>query len=117
MPSSVVASPYILNHFIHGRAVAPSTDSYLDKLDPRTGEVIARVASNSAAAVSSSGSASRPAGPLPDVKLAKNMMVVVQPNVITKDQRAGVQTGELMLITETGCESLHTFPRGFIEIA
>lgn len=63
------------------------------------------------------GSASRPAGPLPDVKLAKNMMVVVQPNVITKDQRAGVQTGELMLITETGCESLHTFPRGFIEIA
>ena len=62
------------------------------------------------------GSASRPAGPLPDVKLAKNMMVVVQPNVITKDERAGVQTGELMLITETGCESLHRFPRGFIEV-
>jgi Xaa-Pro aminopeptidase len=62
------------------------------------------------------GSASRPAGPLPDVKLAKNMMVVVQPNVITRDERAGVQTGELMLITETGCESLHKFPRGFIEV-
>ncbi len=62
------------------------------------------------------GSASRPAGPLPDVTLAKNMMVVVQPNVITKDERAGVQTGELMLITETGCESLHRFPRGFIEV-
>ena len=51
MPSSVVASPYILNHFIHGRAVAPATDSYLDKLDPRTGEVIARVASGSEADV------------------------------------------------------------------
>jgi Xaa-Pro aminopeptidase len=62
------------------------------------------------------GSASRPAGPLPDVTLAPNMMVVVQPNVITKDERAGVQTGELMLITETGCESLHKFPRGFIEV-
>jgi Xaa-Pro aminopeptidase len=62
------------------------------------------------------GSASRPSGPLPDVRLAPNMMVVVQPNVITKDERAGVQTGELMLITETGCESLHRFPRGFIEV-
>jgi len=62
------------------------------------------------------GSASRPAGPVPDMTLAANMMVVVQPNVITKDERAGVQTGELMLITETGCESLHTFPRGFIEV-
>ncbi|MFM2123681.1 MAG: hypothetical protein RL328_132 [Acidobacteriota bacterium] len=51
MPSSVVASPYILNHFIHGRAVPPSTDAYLDKLDPRTGEVIARVASGSEADV------------------------------------------------------------------
>lgn len=62
------------------------------------------------------GSASRPAGPVPDVRLAPNMMVVVQPNVITKDERAGVQTGELMLITATGCESLHRFPRGFIEV-
>jgi Xaa-Pro aminopeptidase len=63
------------------------------------------------------GSASRPAGPLPDVTIKSGMMMVVKPNVITKDQKAGVQTGELMLITQTGCESLHTFPRGFIELA
>lgn len=41
------------------------------------------------------------------------MTVVIQPNVITPDERAGVQTGELTLVTGTGCESLHHFPRGF----
>ena len=40
------------------------------------------------------------------------MTIVIQPNVITHDQMAGVQTGELVLITETGAESLHTAPRG-----
>lgn len=44
--------------------------------------------------------------------LETGMMMVIQPNVITKDQRAGVQTGELVVITETGAESLHTVPRG-----
>ena len=63
------------------------------------------------------GSKSRPAGPLPEMTLQKNMMVVVQPNVITRDHKAGVQTGELMLITDSGCESLHRFPRGLHEIA
>jgi Xaa-Pro aminopeptidase len=63
------------------------------------------------------GSKSRPAGPLPDMKLEKNMMLVVQPNVVTRDERAGVQTGELFLITANGCESLHRFPRGLQELA
>jgi Xaa-Pro dipeptidase len=58
------------------------------------------------------GSRSRPAGPLPDLTLAAGMTLVVQPNVTTLDHRAGVQTGELMLITETGAESLHAVPRG-----
>ena len=44
------------------------------------------------------------------------MTVVLQPNVITPDERAGVQTGELMLVTESGCESLHDYPRGFRRI-
>ncbi len=47
MSSAVAASPYTLNHFIGGQSVAPSSGTYLDKLDPRTGEVIARVASGS----------------------------------------------------------------------
>lgn len=36
-----------------------------------------------------------------------NMTVVVQPNVVTKDGRAGVQLGNLLLITDDGVESLH----------
>jgi len=63
------------------------------------------------------GSSSRPAGPLPDMTLEKNMMVVVQPNVVTRDERAGVQTGELFRITADGCESLQRFPRGLQELA
>ena len=41
-------------------------------------------------------------------------MSVVQPNVCTPDQRAGVQTGELFEITADGARSLHAFPRGFL---
>lgn len=52
-------------------------------------------------------------GPAPDFTFTAGMTVVLQPNVITRDEQAGVQTGELMLVTETGCESLHRFPRGF----
>jgi Xaa-Pro dipeptidase len=58
------------------------------------------------------GSASRPAGPVPETPLRAGMTVVVQPNVTTPDGTAGVQTGELVLITETGAESLHDMPRG-----
>jgi hypothetical protein len=40
------------------------------------------------------------------------MMLVVQPNVVTRDHRAGVQTGHLLLVTETGAEPLQHFPTG-----
>lgn len=53
---------------------------------------------------------------VPGFTFAAGMTVVVQPNVITRDERAGVQTGELMLVTESGCESLHDYPRGFARI-
>lgn len=44
--------------------------------------------------------------------LAKGMTVVVQPNVVTPRTDAGVQTGELLLVTESGYERLHSFPPG-----
>jgi Xaa-Pro aminopeptidase len=44
------------------------------------------------------------------------MTVVVQPNVATRDGKAGVQTGELVLITRDGIERLHNFPRGFARV-
>jgi Xaa-Pro aminopeptidase len=59
------------------------------------------------------GSRSRPAGPLPQEPFEAGMTVVVQPNVVTPDRKAGVQTGELLLITATGVERLHAYPRGF----
>ncbi len=59
------------------------------------------------------GSKSRPAGPIPEFELKPGMMMVIQPNVITRDDRAGVQTGELVLVTATGAERMHRHPQGF----
>ncbi len=59
------------------------------------------------------GTKSRPAGPLPDMTLEENMTVVVQPNVISREQPAGVQVGELIRVTRDGFERLHAAPRGF----
>ncbi len=39
-----------------------------------------------------------------------DMCVVVQPNVVTPDERAGVQVGNLFRVTETGAECLHGLP-------
>jgi Xaa-Pro dipeptidase len=63
------------------------------------------------------GTRSRPAGPLPRLTLEENMTVVVQPNVITKDQKAGVQVGELIRVTRDGFQPLHKTPRGFFRAA
>jgi len=62
------------------------------------------------------GCRSRPAGPLPDMVLEENMTVVVQPNVITPDRKAGVQVGELVRITRDGCMSMHTTSREFMRL-
>ncbi|MBI3705945.1 MAG: aminopeptidase P family protein [Rhizobiales bacterium] len=59
------------------------------------------------------GCKSRPSGPLPETPFRAGQTVVIQPNVVTRDGKAGVQTGELVVITETGIERLHTMPRGF----
>ncbi len=58
------------------------------------------------------GSRSRPAGQMPAFPLEENMCLVVQPNVVTRDLKAGVQFGELVCITATGFESLHRTPHG-----
>ena len=55
----------------------------------------------------------RPNGPDAE-PLREGMTVVVQPNVCTTDLRAGVQTGELFLVTADGATSLHRFPAGLL---
>ncbi len=59
------------------------------------------------------GCKSRPAGPVPQEPFRAGQTVVIQPNVVTRDGKAGVQTGEMVLITNTGVERLHAMPRGF----
>ena len=59
------------------------------------------------------GSKSRPAGPVPEAPFRAGQTVVIQPNVVTPDRKAGVQTGEMVLITDNGIERFHAMPRGF----
>jgi len=44
------------------------------------------------------------------------MTLVVQPNVITLDETAGVQVGETVRITQDGFERMHAAPWGFLRI-
>ncbi|HXF66323.1 MAG TPA: M24 family metallopeptidase [Burkholderiales bacterium] len=62
------------------------------------------------------GSKSRMAGPLPEMVLEENMTIVVQPNVVTRDLKAGVQVGELVRVTKTGFERLHRAKRGLFRV-
>ena len=62
------------------------------------------------------GSKSRPNEPVPDFTFEKNQMLVIQPNVITPDRKAGVQTGECVVITEDGCQSIHDAPSGLLHV-
>ncbi len=59
------------------------------------------------------GSKSRPAGPVPEAPFRAGQTVVIQPNVVTRDGKAGVQTGEMVLITDSGIERFHAMQRGF----
>jgi Xaa-Pro dipeptidase len=58
------------------------------------------------------GTASRAHRPIPEMRLETGMALVVQPNVITPDERAGVQTGHLGIVTDQGWQGLHHSPRG-----
>jgi Xaa-Pro dipeptidase len=62
------------------------------------------------------GCKSRPGGPIPQEAFRAGQTVVIQPNVVTRDHTAGVQTGEMVLITETGIEHMHSLPRGFVQL-
>jgi len=59
------------------------------------------------------GCKSRPAGLVSQEPFRAGQTVVIQPNVVTRDGTAGVQTGELVVITDSGIERLHAMPRGF----
>jgi Xaa-Pro aminopeptidase len=62
------------------------------------------------------GSPGRTLEPVPDFTFEAGMTVVVQPNVVTPDERAGVQTGELVLVADDGVERMHDLPLGLLRI-
>lgn len=50
----------------------------------------------------------------PDLPLRPGMLLVLQPNVVSADHRVGVQTGELVAVTDSGARTFHTTPRGLL---
>ena len=52
--------------------------------------------------------------PVPGDPLQPGQMLVVQPNVVAPDHSIGVQTGELLLVTNDGHEPLHRVSRGLL---
>ena len=49
-----------------------------------------------------------------EVIFRENMVIVIQPNVITQDEKMGLQFGETLLVGKNGCESLNSFRREWI---
>ena len=45
----------------------------------------------------------------------KDMVIVVQPNVVTADARMGVQVGDMLRVTATGVESFHSVPHEILQ--
>ncbi len=44
----------------------------------------------------------------------ENMVIVIQPNLITLDEKMGLQFGETLVVKKNGCESLNAYPREWV---
>jgi Xaa-Pro dipeptidase len=44
----------------------------------------------------------------------ENMVIVIQPNLITPDEKMGLQFGETLVVKKSGCESLNAYPREWV---
>jgi Xaa-Pro dipeptidase len=62
------------------------------------------------------GDTTRTLEQVPDFALEEGMTIVIQPNVVTRDESAGVQTGELVLVTADGAARLHDYERGLLRM-
>ncbi len=49
-----------------------------------------------------------------EIIFRENMVIVIQPNVITRDEKMGLQFGETLVVRKSGCESLNQFRREWI---
>jgi Xaa-Pro aminopeptidase len=49
-----------------------------------------------------------------EMMFRENMVIVIQPNLITEDEKMGLQFGETLLVTKKGCETLNAYPRQWV---
>jgi Xaa-Pro dipeptidase len=49
-----------------------------------------------------------------ELTFRENMVIVIQPNVISHDEKMGLQFGETLVVTKKGCETLNHYPREWI---
>ena len=49
-----------------------------------------------------------------EITFRENMAITIQPNVMTNDERMGLQFGETVIVTKTGCERLNAYPREWV---
>jgi len=49
-----------------------------------------------------------------EMSFRENMVIVIQPNLVTKDEKMGLQFGETLVVTKKGCQSLNAYPRQWI---
>jgi Xaa-Pro aminopeptidase len=47
----------------------------------------------------------------------ENMVIVIQPNLITYDEKMGLQFGETLVVKKNGCETLNAYPRQWVTCA
>ncbi|MDH3443140.1 MAG: M24 family metallopeptidase [Deltaproteobacteria bacterium] len=49
-----------------------------------------------------------------EFRFRENMVIVIQPNLITYDEKMGLQFGETLVVKKNGCESLNAYPREWV---
>jgi Xaa-Pro aminopeptidase len=49
-----------------------------------------------------------------EMTFRENMVIVIQPNLMTHDEKMGLQFGETLRVTNKGCQSLNAYPREWI---
>ena len=49
-----------------------------------------------------------------EMTFRENMVIVVQPNLMTYDEKMGLQFGETLVVKKNGCESLNAYPRQWV---
>ena len=49
-----------------------------------------------------------------EMMFRENMVIVIQPNLMTHDEKMGLQFGETLRVTKKGCESLNAYPREWV---